>query len=170
MAFGLASGTRNLVENVYAHDTAQAARSRKRGQLAHRRRPVHQLRARTSVTGGGATDNHGIMVYSIGATPVKNCSARGARGIVGLPQRHHDLFGQPWHAGRRGHSDNMVDSCGVTPLSGGGIYQLANAVATTDQDSVTLTGNVCWSNYVNFGIANYKRVAGGGNVSRNSVA
>jgi len=165
-----ASGTRNLVENVYVHDTAQAGailESEDSSRIVGGQF-INCGRA-TSVTGGGATDNHGIMVYSIGATPVKNCSVRGARvssayrkGITTYSANPGTLVGVVI-------SDNMVDSCGVTPSSGGGIY-LANAVATTDQDSVTLTGNVCWSNYVNFEIANCKRVAGGGNVSRNSVA
>ncbi len=165
-----ASGSRNLIENVYVHDTCQAgaALESEDGSRIEGGHYINCGRA-LSVTGGTATDNHAVMVFSAGATPVKNCGVHGARVSAAYRKGVTSYSASPGTLVGVTIADCLVDACGVATSSGGGIY-VANAAATSDQDSVTLTGNICWANYVNYVISTCKRVAGSGNVSRNSVA
>lgn len=166
----LTGGTDNRLERVYVHDSRQAGiamEGEQRFDVLDCR--VANCGRATSVTGGAATDNHGIMLYTVGATAMRDFEVSGnivtsayRKGITTYSSSPGTVI-----AGIIG--GNTVQGCGVVPMSGGGIY-LANAAATTDQDGITLFGNNCSGNYVDYQIATCKRVAGSANLSRNAVA
>lgn len=166
----LTGGSYNVVERVYVHDSRQAgiAIESESGTDVLDCSIINCGRA-TSVSGGAATDNHGLMIFSSGATATREIEARGNLVVSAYRKGITTYSASPGTIVNVVISGNVVRTCGVTPSSGGGIY-IANAVATTDQDAITLTGNICDGNYVNYEIANAKKVSGSGNVSKASVA
>ena len=166
----LSKGSRNRVEGVYVHDTAQAGGSieEEDGTAVEGGLYLNCGRA-VSVTGGGTTDDHGVMIYSTTATPVKNVTMRGVWVVSARRKGIAVYSATPGTVVGLVLDGNLCTGCGVTASAGGGIY-IANAPGGIDQDSVTLTGNVCAGNYVNFDLNNFERGAGAANVSRSSVA
>jgi len=107
------------------------------------------------------TDNHGVMFTST-ATALSNCRIGGR--VKGAYRK-----GVTVYAATPGTITNVVIDSPVVSGGGlGGVY-LANAAATTDQDSVVINGAIAYGNYVNFEIDNCKRVSGSGNISRAST-
>jgi hypothetical protein len=166
----ITGGSYNVIERVYVHDTRQAgiAIESENGTDVLDCSLLSCGRA-TSVTGGAATDNHGLMLFSTGATALREIEARGNLVVSAYRKGITTYSASPGTVVNVVISGNVVRTSGLTPSSGGGIY-IANAVATTDQDAITLTGNICDGNYVNYEIANVKKVSGSGNVSKASVA
>lgn len=149
-------GSNNFVDDtVEVHDTLQAG-------------CVAQSEDGTSIYGlyndcgrVGGTDNHGVMVYSIGATPLKNI-------IVRARVRNAYRKGIAVYSDTPGTIENVkISLCDVTGCGLGGIY-VANAPTGIIQNSIILEGNTCADNYVNYQIANAQNVTGSGNISKNS--
>lgn len=162
-------GSFNTVARAYVHDTRQAGVSledESGSQVIGNR--IADCGRSTSVTGGGATDNHGVMVYSIATTGLRNIQVYG-NTVTGAYRKGITTYSAtPGIVTGVNISGNICSGCGTVAMAGAGVYA-ANAPGGNVQDGVTVAGNICTGNYVNFDLNNVYNLTGAGNISRGSV-
>ena len=159
------NGSKNLGLNLYVHDTAQCG-----GYIDGESDSFFRggwfidCGQNLSVSGGVATDNHGIMIIAAGLRTMSACGVQGVR-VAGAYRKGVTAYVEIGATVEHIVIDGaVVSGCGL-----GGIY-IAKQPGGTDMGTATLTGCHAWDNYVNFEIANVTNVAGAGNVSGASTA
>lgn len=150
-------GSHNHIEHsVYVHDTMETGciSSSETGSTV-RGRYINCGR-------NGLAGNHGIIVYSLDATPAKDVTVsayvKGAyrKGITTYAAGPGQIIGV------------RIENCDVSNCGLAGIYA-ANDPAGIVQESLIISNNRCAANYLNFGIVDARSVAGTGNISIGST-
>lgn len=137
-------GARNTVSSVYIHDTAQAGIVlQSEAESTASANTLKNCGRANSVTGAAATDNHGVMAYSIGATPCLNITIMGNMIDTAYRKGITTYSAAPGIIKNVLITNNVVTNCGL-----GAIYT-GNAPGGTPQDGVVISGNVLRDSYAN---------------------
>ena len=140
----LNGGARNSVESAYIHDTAQAGIVlQSEAESTATGNSLKNCGRANSVAGTPATDNHGIMAYSIGATPCKNITIVNNTIDTAYRKGITTYSAAPGILSSVIINNNMVINCGL-----GAIYT-GNAPGGTPQDGIVICGNVLRNSYAN---------------------
>jgi parallel beta-helix repeat protein len=165
----LTGGTGHRILNNYVHDTAQAGICIEEAtRFAVQNNRLLTCGRALTVSGGSATDNHGIMLFCTGSNPLTSGHVSGNQ-IVSAYRKGITTYAQSTGAVSRVQIvGNDISLCGVTPTSGGGIY-VASGPAGAAQIDVTITGNTLSGNYVDIEASSITSGAVVGNSSSSAV-
>jgi hypothetical protein len=140
----LNDGARNSVISTYIYDTAQAGivlQSQTESLVdGNSLKNCGRLNA---VSGSPATDNHGIMVYSIGAAQAKNITIVNNTVDTAYRKGITTYSAAPGILSSVLISNNIVINCGL-----GAIYT-GNAPGGTPQDGIVISNNIMRNSYAN---------------------
>lgn len=155
----LLNGSNNTVKNCYVHDTIEA------GIRAGQESGLKILNNNVINCGrNGYTDNHGIMVYSITTTPLKNFLIEGNYVDTAYRKGITAYSASPGVAQGGVIANNRVVNCAL-----GGVY-VASAPGSSYQKDISIVGNSCLSNYNNILVSNLQSGSVDGNVCDGSTA
>lgn len=162
----LDTGTRNRIEGIYVHATRAAGiRIISEQDLDVRGGTLFDCGRSTTVTGGASTDDHGLMAYSIGATPLKHVRVAG----VFCDGNANTRKGFTTYSASPGTDfDVLFQGCVAKNCILGGFYT-GNAPGGIDQVGVNFSNCIGDSNYVNFQVSNVRGGALSGCTSRLST-
>jgi hypothetical protein len=140
----LNDGARNSVTSAYIYDTAQAGVVfQSQTESIVDGNSLKNCGRANSVTGTTATDNHGIMVYSIGAAQAKNITIVNNTVDTAYRKGITTYSAAPGILSSVLISNNIVVNCGL-----GAIYT-GNAPGGTPQDGIVISNNIMRNSYAN---------------------
>lgn len=140
----LNDGARNSVTSAYIYDTAQAGVVfQSQTESIVDGNSLKNCGRANSVTGTTATDNHGIMVYSIGAAQAKNITIVNNTVDTAYRKGITTYSAAPGILSSVLISNNIVIDCGL-----GAIYT-GNAPGGTPQDGIVISNNIMRNSYAN---------------------
>lgn len=167
----LTGGSGHLVDNCYVHDSHEAGIALEeltKSRVVGGR--VITCGRNLNVSGGAATNNHGIMIFTdTNGTDISDIEVTGVYVDTAYRKGITTYSGGTGVVSNVDVHDNICVTCGVTAASGGGIYA-ANAGGAAVQQRIKFHNNILKGNYVNFEIADVDGGSATGNVVSDSVA
>ena len=140
----LNDGARNSVTSTYIYDTAQAGIVlQSQTESIVDGNSLKNCGRLNEVSGAPATDNHGIMVYSIGAAQAKNITIVNNTVDTAYRKGITTYSAAPGILSSVLISNNIVVNCGL-----GAIYT-GNAPGGTPQDGIVISNNIMRNSYAN---------------------
>lgn len=140
----LNGGARNSVTSTYIYDTAQAGIVlQSQTESIVDGNSLKNCGRLNGVSGAPATDNHGIMVYSISAAQTKNITIVNNTVDTAYRKGITTYSAAPGILSSVLISNNIVVNCGL-----GAIYT-GNAPGGTPQDGIVISNNIMRNSYAN---------------------